>query len=94
MKEVKANILLVEDDTNLGYVIQDNLRLNKFHVSLHTDGQSALKAFLNSKIDVCILDVMLPKKDGFELAGEIRELNKSVPIVFNSCTGSPKSRIG
>ncbi|MEQ8323386.1 MAG: response regulator transcription factor [Vicingaceae bacterium] len=82
MKDQKANILLVEDDTNLGFVIQDNLRLKKYAVSLYTDGKTALTAFLNQRFDVCILDVMLPKKDGFELAAEIRELNGTVPIIF------------
>lgn len=82
MKGAKANILLVEDDSNLGFVIQDNLRLNKFNVSLYNDGENALKAFLNNDFHICILDVMLPKKDGFQLATEIRELNKTIPIIF------------
>lgn len=93
MRESKANILLVEDDTNLGYVIQDSLRLNKYNVSLYTDGQSALTGFLNAKFDVCILDVMLPKKDGFELAGEIREINRTVPIVFLTAKSMTEDKI-
>jgi len=93
MREIKANILLVEDDTNLGYVIQDNLRLNKYSVSLYTDGQSALTGFLSSKFDVCILDVMLPKKDGFQLATEIREINRAVPIVFLTAKSMTEDKI-
>ena len=93
MKEAKANILLVEDDSNLGFVIQDNLRLKKFSVSLYTDGQMALKAFLNQSFDVCVLDVMLPKKDGFELAAEIRELNKTVPIIFLTAKSMTEDKI-
>ncbi len=82
MKDYKANILLVEDDSNLGFVIKDNLKLKKYNVSLYTDGETALKAFLNNKFDICLLDVMLPKKDGFQLASEIREINKDTPIIF------------
>jgi len=87
------NILLVEDDSNLGFVIQDNLRLKKFNVSLYADGQSALKAFLNNSFDICLLDVMLPKKDGFELAAEIRELNKNIPIIFLTAKSMTEDKI-
>lgn len=93
MKENRANILLVEDDTNLGFVIQDNLRMKKFNVSLYTDGQSALKGFLNNQFDVCILDVMLPKKDGFQLASEIREINKTTPIIFLTAKSMTEDKI-
>lgn len=93
MKDKKANILLVEDDSNLGFVIQDNLRLKKFNVSLYTDGQSALTAFLNNKFDLCILDIMLPKKDGFQLAEEIREINMSTPIIFLTAKSMTEDRI-
>ena len=93
MKKQRGNILLVEDDSNLGFVIQDNLRLKKFNVSLHADGQSALKAFLNNSFDICLLDVMLPKKDGFELAAEIRELNKNIPIIFLTAKSMTEDKI-
>jgi len=93
MKENRANILLVEDDTNLGFVVKDNLRLKKFNVSLHTDGQTALKAFLNNKFDLCIFDVMLPKKDGFQLASEIREFNKKTPIIFLTAKSMTEDKI-
>ena len=93
MKENKGNILLVEDDSNLGFVIQDNLRMKKYIVSLYTDGQSALKAFLNNQFDLCILDVMLPKKDGFQLASEIREINKTTPIIFLTAKSMTEDKI-
>lgn len=93
MKDYKANILLVEDDTNLGFVVKDNLRLKKFNVSLYTDGQTALKAFLNNKFDLCILDIMLPKKDGFQLASEIREINKTTPIIFLTAKSMTEDKI-
>lgn len=93
MKDQRASILLVEDDSNLGFVIQDNLRLKKFNVSLYADGQTALKAFLNNQYDICILDVMLPKKDGFQLASEIREINKNTPIIFLTAKSMTEDKI-
>jgi DNA-binding response OmpR family regulator len=76
------NILLVEDDDNLGFVIQDNLKLKGYQVYLCKDGQMGLKTFNEKSIDICLLDVMLPKQDGFSLAKDIRKTNHSVPIIF------------
>jgi DNA-binding response OmpR family regulator len=76
------NILLVEDDENLGFVIQDNLKLKGYQVYLCKDGQMGLKTFNEKSIDICLLDVMLPKQDGFSLAKDIRKTNNSVPIIF------------
>ena len=76
------NILLVEDDDNLGFVIQDNLKLKGYQVYLCKDGQMGLKTFNEKSIDICLLDVMLPKQDGFSLAKDIRKTNNSVPIIF------------
>jgi len=76
------HILLAEDDSNLGFVVQDNLKSNGYQVTLCSDGEIALKTFAGSKFDLCILDVMMPKKDGFEVAKTIRDVNKDVPIVF------------
>jgi DNA-binding response OmpR family regulator len=76
-------ILLVEDDPNLGLLLQDYLQLKgKFDVVLCTDGEEGIKAFSKQHFDLCILDVMMPKKDGFTLGKEIRKLNKQVPIIF------------
>jgi DNA-binding response OmpR family regulator len=75
-------ILLVEDDPNLGFVIKDNLIQKNFNVILCTDGEAGLKTFSREKFDLCILDVMLPKKDGFSLAQNIRLTDKEVPIIF------------
>jgi DNA-binding response OmpR family regulator len=76
-------ILLVEDDPNLGLLLQDYLQLKgKFEVVLCTDGEQGLKAFTKEPFDLCILDVMMPKKDGFSLGKEIRKLNEQVPIIF------------
>ncbi|MBL4593739.1 MAG: response regulator transcription factor [Flavobacteriales bacterium] len=76
------HILLAEDDSNLGFVVQDNLKSNGYKVTLCPDGETALRTFANDHFDLCILDVMMPKKDGFEVAKTIRDVNKEVPIVF------------
>ena len=76
-------ILLVEDDPNLGLLLQDYLQLKgKFEVVLSVDGDEGLKAFTKTDFDLCILDVMMPKKDGFTLGKEIRKINRDVPIIF------------
>jgi len=76
-------ILLVEDDPNLGLLLQDYLQLKgKFDVVLCVDGEEGLKAFTKQDFDLCILDVMMPKKDGFTLGKEIRKINENVPIIF------------
>jgi len=76
-------ILLVEDDPNLGLLLQDYLELKgKFEVVLCKDGDEGLKAFTKAQYDLLILDVMMPKKDGFTLGKEIRKMNQTVPIIF------------
>ena len=76
-------ILLAEDDPNLGMLLQDYLQLKgKFEVTLCQDGEEALKAFTKDQFDVCIFDVMMPKKDGFTLGKEIRKNDPNVPIIF------------
>lgn len=76
-------ILLVEDDPNLGLLLQDYLQLKgKFDVMLCTDGEEGLRAFNKQNFDLCILDVMMPKKDGFTLGKDIRKINAQVPIIF------------
>ena len=75
-------ILLVEDDTSLGYILKEYLEMHHFHIELAKDGEDAILAFNRLPIDVCILDVMLPKKDGFAVAAEIRKLNERMPVIF------------
>lgn len=83
VKEAKdIKILLAEDDANLGFVVQDNLKSIGYKVTLCSDGEVALKTFASEKFDMCILDVMMPKKDGFAVAQTIRDINKDIPIVF------------
>ncbi len=75
-------ILLVEDDMNLGFVIQDILKSEGFRVHLCKDGKEGLMQFNKETYDLCLLDVMMPKKDGFSLAEDIRKVNQEVPLIF------------
>jgi len=75
-------ILLVEDDPNFGTVLKDYLSLNDYNVTLAKDGLEGLIMFKNDEYDLCILDVMMPRKDGFSLAKDIRATNLEVPIIF------------
>lgn len=79
---MKIKILLVEDDFNLGFVIQDQLKSEGYDISLCTDGAEGLQKFSEDNFQICILDVMMPKKDGFTLAKDIRKLDKKIPILF------------
>lgn len=82
METVKNKILLVEDDLNFGAILKDYLIMNDFEVVLARNGMEGIDKFNKQKFDVCILDVMMPYKDGYTLATEIREVNKQVPILF------------
>ncbi len=75
-------ILLVEDDPNFGTVLKDYLALNDYNVTHAKDGIDGLIMFKNGDYDLCILDVMMPRKDGFSLAQDIRVTNKEIPIIF------------
>jgi DNA-binding response OmpR family regulator len=76
------NILLVEDDLNLGFLLAEFLESKGLSVKLYRDGTTALSGFQNGSFDFCILDVMLPKMDGFSLARKIKILNAQIPIMF------------
>ena len=78
----KLKILLCEDDENLGMLLREYLQAKGFVAELCADGDAGFKAFLKNKFDICVLDVMMPKKDGFTLAQEIRSANADVPIIF------------
>lgn len=82
MKEIQFKILLAEDDPNLGTVLKDSLELENNYVELFTDGDQAWKAFNKDDFDICILDVMMPIKDGFTLAKEIKKVAPQMPIIF------------
>ena len=75
-------ILLVEDDQSFGAVLKDYLTINNFEVTLATDGEKGLKEFTEKEFDICIFDVMMPKKDGFSLAEDVKKIDKNTPIIF------------
>jgi len=93
MKKYKANILLVEDDDNLGFMLKDYLQMEGFQVNLQKDGVSGLQAFQSQTFDLCILDVMMPIQDGFSLAREIRKANQNIPFVFLTAKALEEDRI-
>ena len=80
--EEKLKILLCEDDENLGMLLREYLQAKGYMTELCADGEAGFKAFMKSKLDICVLDVMMPKKDGFTLAQEIRQTNAEMPIIF------------
>lgn len=89
----KINILLVEDDTNLGFLIQDTLKSEGFNVHLCLDGVEGLKKFNDKSFQLCIFDVMMPKKDGITLAKDIRKINSSIPILFLTAKSQTEDKI-
>ena len=85
---MNQKILLAEDDPNLGELLKDYLELKgKFDVVLCTDGQEGMDAFRKEDFDLCFLDVMMPKKDGFSLGKDIRKINQTVPIIYATAKG-------
>ena len=86
-------ILLVEDEKNFGMILRDYLRLNDFEVQWCENGQEGLESFKNARFDLCILDIMMPKKDGFTLSAEIRELDEQVPLIFLTARGMREDMI-
>jgi len=80
--EEKLNILLCEDDENLGMLLREYLQAKGYNADLCPDGEVGYKSFIKNKYDICIFDVMMPKKDGFTLAKEVRAVNSEVPIMF------------
>lgn len=80
--EEKLNVLLCEDDENLGMLLREYLQAKGFAAELCPDGEAGYKAFMKGNFDICVFDVMMPKKDGFTLAQEIRATNSETPIIF------------
>jgi two-component system OmpR family response regulator len=77
-----ARILIAEDDDNMRFMLQDNLEMAGYRVCAVGDGQTCLSVFLKEEFDLCLLDVMMPRKDGFTLAADIRKVNKNIPLLF------------
>ncbi len=77
-----TKVFYLEDELFLARIVKESLESRGFEVILETDGAKALTSFKNSEADICVLDVMMPNKDGFTIAGEIRDCNKNIPIIF------------
>lgn len=75
-------IMLVEDDPNLGQILKEYLELKGYKLYLYRDGQQGLENFSKGKYDLCLLDVMMPKMDGFELGEEIRKIDENIPMIY------------
>ncbi len=88
-----ARILYVEDDETLNFITRDHLEMQGYEVHQCADGLSALEAFKDQHFDICVLDVMLPEMDGFELAQEIRKRNIEIPIIFLTAKSMKEDRI-
>ena len=91
--EERLSILLCEDDENLGMLLREYLQAKGYNAELYPDGEAGYKAFLKNKYDICVFDVMMPKKDGFTLAQEVRAANSEVPIIFLTGKGSEDDKI-
>lgn len=90
---MNKRILLVEDDESLGFVIKDSLENKSYSVNLCSDGEAGFQAFDTGSFDLCILDVMLPKLDGFSLAEKIRRRSKMIPIIFLTAKGMQEDKL-
>jgi DNA-binding response OmpR family regulator len=88
-----TKIILVEDDLNLGFLLVDFLESNGFEVKLYRDGISGLNGFLSAGFDFCILDLMLPKMDGFTLAEKIKEADSNIPVIILSARSLKEDKI-
>jgi DNA-binding response OmpR family regulator len=82
MNDIKNRILLAEDDENLGSLLQEYLQAKNYEADWVTNGEKAFRYFEQFHYDLCLLDVMMPIKDGFTLASEIRMVNRDIPIIF------------
>jgi DNA-binding response OmpR family regulator len=80
--EQKTKLLLAEDDENLGLLLKEYLVAKGYDANLYPDGEAAFKGFMREHYDICILDIMMPKKDGFTVAKDIRAVNPDIPVIF------------
>jgi DNA-binding response OmpR family regulator len=93
MTPLKSKVLLAEDDLSLGYIIKDNLIDAGYDVVLCPDGQTAIEKFDKDEFDICLLDVMMPNKDGFAVAKKIRQQSDLIPILFITAKSLEDDRI-
>lgn len=90
---IPAKILLLEDDPNLGALLKEHLRMREFEVALFTNGVDGLVAFNSAKYDLCLVDIMMPKMDGFTFTREVRKSDQSIPIIFLTAKSMQEDKI-
>ena len=86
-------ILVLEDDTNLGFLLREHLEMNSYSVKLCRNGEEGLTEFIRDKFDLCLVDVMMPKKDGFTFVKELREKESDIPVIFLTAKSLKEDRI-
>jgi DNA-binding response OmpR family regulator len=86
----KTRILFAEDELSLAHIVRESLEENGFEVTLCANGELALQKYRSSKPDILVLDIMMPKMDGFEVAKKVREMDKITPIIFLTARSQPK----
>ncbi|MFI5220884.1 MAG: response regulator transcription factor [Bacteroidia bacterium] len=89
----RPNILIAEDESSLGFLLKEHLRLAGFTMHLCKDGEDGWEVFQHEKFDLCVLDVNMPKKDGFQLARDIRNIDQSVPIIFLTANSAEEDKL-
>lgn len=89
----KQRILLAEDDVNFGNLLRDTLMFNEYDVTLERDGVQGLRAYKQGEFDLCIFDIMMPKKDGLTLATEVKEIDNGQPLIFLTAKGQKEDII-
>ena len=87
------HVLLLEDDANLGLILQEHLQMKGYRVSLCVNGEQGLRAFYDGTFDICLVDVMMPKKDGFAFAREVRKIDRETPLIFLTAKSLKEDKI-
>jgi len=87
------NILLLEDDKNLGLLVKEHLEMNHYEVELRTNGEAGLQAYKEHDFNLCLVDIMMPKKDGFTFAREIRNIDSDLPLIFLTAKSLKEDKI-
>lgn len=93
MDDKQTKILLLEDDPNLGFVLQEFLAHKGYDVILKEDGEQGLKAYHKDKYDICVVDIMMPKMDGFTFTKQVRKIDKETPIIFLTAKSMKEDKI-
>jgi DNA-binding response OmpR family regulator len=89
----KKKLLVLEDDSNLGFILQENLNLRGYETVLCSNGEEGLLSYKDNRFDLCLVDIMMPKKDGFSFAREVRQQDQMMPIIFLTAKAMKEDKI-